>query len=214
MYKFSILLDKSNDWLSKHLINLNLEENNININIIYNTKNLIKSDVLFILGHTKILDQNILNKNKLNLVVHESNLPNGRGFSPIQWQLLDGKKKITVCLIEAKKKFDSGDIILRSKIIFNGTELYEEIRLKQAKVTIELIKKFAVNYPNFKRIKQKGKATYFSRRLLKDSELNIKKTILENFNLLRIGNNEAWPSYFIYKNKKYILKIFSGAKKD
>ena len=214
MYKFSILLDKSNDWLSKHLINLNLEKNNININIIYNTKNLIKSDVLFILGHTKILDQNILNKNKLNLVVHESNLPNGRGFSPIQWQLLDGKKKITVCLIEAKKKFDSGDIILRSKIIFNGTELYEEIRLKQAKVTIELIKKFAVNYPNFKRIKQKGKATYFSRRLLKDSELNIKKTILENFNLLRIGNNEAWPSYFIYKNKKYILKIFSGAKKD
>ena len=214
MYKFSILLDKSNDWLSKHLINLNLEKNNININIIYNTKNLIKSDVLFILGHTKILDQNILNKNKLNLVVHESNLPNGRGFSPIQWQLLDGKKKITVCLIEAKKKFDSGDIILRSKIIFNGTELYEEIRLKQAKVTIELIKKFAANYPNFKRIKQKGKATYFSRRLLKDSELNIKKTILENFNLLRIGNNEAWPSYFIYKNKKYILKIYSGAKKD
>ena len=32
--------------------------------------------------------------------------------------------------------------------------------------------------------------------------------IKDNFNLLRIGNNEAWPSFFIYKGNKYIIKIY------
>ena len=42
----------------------------------------------------------------------------------------------------------------------------------------------------------------------KDSELNINKTIRENFNLMRINNNNEWPSFFYYRENKYILKIF------
>jgi len=29
-----------------------------------------------------------------------------------------------------------------------------------------------------------------------DGELDISKKIQENFNLLRVGNNDAWPSFF------------------
>ena len=213
MYKFSILLDKSNNWLSKYIKNLNLENNNVTVKTFYNAKKIPKSNVLFILGYTKKVEESILNKNKLNLVVHESKLPHGRGFSPVQWQILEGKKKIYVTLIEAQKNIDSGDIILQSQISFRGTELYDEIRFKQANATIQIIKKFAKNYPNYKRTKQKGKITYYPRRTPKDSKLNIDKTILDNFNLLRINNNNSWPSYLIYKKKKYILKIYNEKKK-
>ena len=52
----------------------------------------------------------------------------------------------------------------------------------------------------------------FKKDNLKDSELDIKKSIEENFNLLRIGNNEKWPSFFNYKGKKYIIKIYEEKK--
>ena len=32
--------------------------------------------------------------------------------------------------------------------------------------------------------------------------------IKSQFNKLRISNNESWPCFFYYKNKKYILKKY------
>ena len=96
--------------------------------------------------------------------------------------------------------------------MLDGSELYEEIRKKQAKKTIDLIKKFLKIYPNFKATKQKGRATYFRKRSKKDSELNINKSIMKQFNLMRIANNEKWPLYFKYKKKTYFLKISKGKK--
>ena len=49
----------------------------------------------------------------------------------MQWQLLDGCSEITVSLIEAAERIDSGDILNQSTILFDGTELYDEIRQKQ-----------------------------------------------------------------------------------
>jgi methionyl-tRNA formyltransferase len=92
-------------------------------------------DLLFILGYTKIIHKISLAKNKLNLVIHESNLPEGRGFSPVQWQVLEGKNEIKVCLIEASEKPDEGDIFNSTIIRLEGHELMDEIREAQANAT-------------------------------------------------------------------------------
>ena len=34
----------------------------------------------------------------------------------------------------------------------------------------------------------------------------------EQFNLLRIVDNNSYPAFFFYKNKKYIIKIFNATK--
>ena len=70
-----------------------------------------------------------------------------------------------------------------------------------------MIKKFMKIYPKFKTIKQKGRSNFLRKRSKKDSELNINKSIKEQFNLMRIANNEEWPLFFKYKNKTYFLKI-------
>jgi methionyl-tRNA formyltransferase len=142
------------------------------------------------------------------LVVHESDLPKGKGYAPIQWQLLEGRSEITISLIEAAKKFDSGDILHQLKIVFDGTELYDEIREKQAIASIDIISDFLTSYPSISRSKQIGNESYYPKRTLADGELDISKTIKENLNLLRIGNNDEWPSFFYYNGVKYILKIF------
>ena len=142
------------------------------------------------------------------MIIHESALPKGKGFHLLQWQILNNKNKISTCLFMASDKFDSGDILFKDYILLNGTELYEELRQKQAAISIKLINKFLKYYPKIKLIKQKGKETFFKKRFPKDSELDVNKNIKSQFNKLRISNNESWPCFFYYKNKKYILKIF------
>ena len=94
----------------------------------------------------------------------------------------------------------------------DGTELYDEIREKQAKATFNIIERFLKKFPKIFSKKQIGKSTFYRRRYPEDNLLNINKSIKENFNLLRIGNNERFPAHFYYKSKKYIIKIFKEDK--
>ena len=208
--KVALVFDKDNNWIYDFFKNTKLEFNNYSINNFFNADEVSDFDIVFLLGYTKIVSNEFLQRNKLTLVVHESDLPKGKGFSPVQWQLLEGLSEIKVSLIEATANVDSGDIFLQSTITFDGTELYEEIREKQANATINIISEFLKIFPNITRIKQVGNETFYSKRTPAHGELDISKTLQENFNLLRVGNNDAWPSYFYFKGVKYILKITKG----
>ena len=208
MLNIAFLFDLQNDWLEKHLPESIKKKPEAKINIFHTPDQIENFDLVFVLGYTRILPQSFLDGNHLVLLVHESPLPNGKGFSPMQWQILEGKNTITVCLIEMSLKVDSGDIIDQTKITLTGAELYEELRLKQAEATFTLINKFLNSYPSFNRKQQVGKETSYPRRVEGDSEINIDKTIREQFNLLRIVNNEEWPAFFYFNGTKYTLKIF------
>ena len=210
IFKVAFLLDKSNNWLeadTKNFIKFYRKKKYL-FKIFYNYKKIKNFNIVILLGNTKIINSKLLKNNKLNITVHESSLPKDKGFSPIQYQIIKNKNIINSCLIELDEKIDSGDILDSLKIYFTGNELYEEIRNIQSKKTFQLITKFLKKYPNFKRKKQIGKSNYLKRRYPKDSEININKTIKENFNLLRISNNKEWPSFFRYRGNKYILKIY------
>lgn len=204
--KICFLLDRDNNWLSSYCINYKKNKNRA-IKIYYNFKKIKNYDYVFVLGYTKILPKIFIERNKLILVIHESNLPKGKGFSPLQWQILKNKNIIKVNLIKLEPKVDSGDIILTDDLKLNGSELYDEIREKQSEVTFQLIEKF-LNKKIIQYKKQKGKETFFRKRNAVDSKLDINQSLKKNFNLLRICNNEEWPAFFYYKNHKYTLKIF------
>tara|TARA_B110000208_G_C11692287_1_gene402738 strand:- start:106 stop:753 length:648 start_codon:yes stop_codon:yes gene_type:complete len=211
--KVAFLLDKSNNWLESdtRAFVKYLKKSKYQFKIYYKYEDIRNYTIVFLLGYTKVIKSDLLINNKINLTVHESNLPENRGFSPIQYQILNKKNTITTCLIKLRKKVDSGEIYEKSKIKFHGDELYEEIRTKQSKNTFNLVSNFLRKYPkNSKTLQKKGKSNFLKKRKPKDSELNIYKSIKDNFNILRISNNDSWPAFFNYKNKKYIIKIFKG----
>jgi methionyl-tRNA formyltransferase len=164
-------------------------------------------EIIFILSYFKIISGEYLKKHCHNLVVHESDLPKGKGWSPYFWQILEGKNKIPVVLFEAMEEMDAGDIYFKDYISLNGTELNAEIREKQAEKTMELCLRFLKAGPRIKGKPQKGKSTFYARRRPVDSKVDVNKSIRDQFNLLRIVNNEEFPGFFIYKGVKYILKI-------
>ncbi len=205
----TLIADNVNSWIIPYVNQLNklLEKEGHKSKIVHEHKEIEKGDLAFFLGCEKIVSREILLLNNKNLVVHESDLPKGRGWSPLTWQILEGKKDITITLFEADDKIDSGDIYLQEKIKLKGHELLNEIKDLQGKSTINLVMEFVKKYPDIYGKKQEGEVTYYPKRSPKDSQLNVDKSIREQFNLLRVVDNERYPAYFVIDSVKYILKI-------
>jgi methionyl-tRNA formyltransferase len=115
-YRVTFLIDKTNNWIEHHLKQSQkfISDSKFTFQTSHDPAEITDQDIVFILGFTKILGSEFLKKNKLNLVIHESDLPLGQGFAPVQWQILEGKNKISICLIEASEPVDSGDILFKS----------------------------------------------------------------------------------------------------
>ena len=207
-YKVTFLLDKNNNWIKDDVKVFIKSNKRFFFKLEENYKKIKNQDLVFILNYTKILPKQFLKKNHLNLVVHCSGLPKGKGFAPIQWQVLNNKNKIPICLIEADEKVDSGSIIEKTYFSLQGHELNNEIREIQSEETFKIIKKFLRKYPKLKRKTQTGKSSFYQRRYPSDSEININLNLKKIFNLLRVVDNENYPGFFIYIKKKYILKIY------
>jgi methionyl-tRNA formyltransferase len=165
-------------------------------------------EIVFILSYFRIIKNEFLKRHKHNIVVHGSDLPKGKGWAPIFWQILENKNEVPITLFEANENVDDGHVYLKDVIYYEGHELNGEIREKQAKKTIELCLDFLEKYENISPTPQEGLSTYYRKRNPNDSELDLNKSLKEQVNLLRIVNNEDFPAFFYYKGHKYIIKIF------
>lgn len=168
-----------------------------------------EGDICFFLSYGRIVGDEILSRHKNNLVVHESALPQGRGWSPLTWQVLEGATSITVTLFEATQTLDGGPIYLQGQIALRGDELVDDLRELQANVTIQLCDQFLTSYPDvLKQSKpQAGEPSYYRRRDPSDSQIDPDQALRTQFNLLRVCDNERYPCWFEIDGVKYDLKI-------
>jgi methionyl-tRNA formyltransferase len=208
--KIQILIDNPNSWIVPFCRTLQeeLKQSGYFVNLLHQHEEVIAGDILILLSCEKKFKD--LKKNKFNLVVHESQLPQGKGWSPLTWQVLEGKKTIPVSLFEAAESIDSGQIYDVQSIKLVGHELIDELRALQFKATRQLIFNFIDKYPNNLGKPQVGESSIYPKRGPAHSQLDIHKSISEQFNLLRVVDNEKYPAFFVIDNQKYILKIYKG----
>ena len=102
-FKVTFLIDENNNWFTKFLKAKIKNNKKYIIRFSKSIKYVLKQDIVFFINLTKIVKEEFLKNNKLNLVIHASDLPKNKGGAPLQWQILKGKKIITICLFEAKK---------------------------------------------------------------------------------------------------------------
>tara|TARA_B100000161_G_C33543535_1_gene411874 strand:+ start:1207 stop:1851 length:645 start_codon:yes stop_codon:yes gene_type:complete len=208
-FNVTFLFDNKNNWFYERFKKEKLIlHKKYNFRFSHDYKKIEKQEIVIILSYTKILPKNFLQKNKLNVVIHSSKLPYNKGFAPLSYQVLKNKTLIFNTLFKVSEKVDSGPIIKTNKFKINITDLYSDLRLKQYKSIVRLIFDFLKTYPKIKLKEQKGKGSHNKRRNSADSLININKSIKSQFNLLRICDNENFPAFFIYKNKKFIIKIY------
>jgi len=165
-------------------------------------------DILFLISCSDIIFKSDREKFNKTLLIHASDLPKGRGWSPHIWSIINGEEKITLSLLEAADKIDSGDIWKKIKITIPNTALYEEINKLIFSAELELMD-FAIE--NFLRIipyeQPAIEPSYYSKRMPQDSEINIYKSIDEQFDLIRVSDEKRFPAFFYKNGQKFKLKI-------
>ena len=120
---------------------------NYNISLVTKSKEITKGDILFLISCIEIIKVDIRKRFKHTLVIHESDLPDGKGWSPLIWQIINGRNTIPISLFDAKDKIDSGDIWKKTYVKLEDHEITNEINFKIFTAKIKLMD-FAIKSMN------------------------------------------------------------------
>ncbi len=206
-----VVLSDSSSWINFDIQDLCLEWTALGhqVHWAHKTENIPSADFCFCLSFGRIVSSAVRSKFRHTLVVHESELPRGKGWSPLTWQIIEGVNRIPVTLLEAVDQVDSGTVYAQCWIEFQGDELVDDLRKAQAKTTHTLCRWFVDEYPNsaMQGREQRGEESFYPRRRAADSELDPNKTISEQFNLLRVVDNLNYPAFFRHSGGCYRISI-------
>lgn len=176
--------------------------------LIFDKAELNGGDVLFLVSCAQLVGDKERQKYKATLVLHASDLPKGRGWSPHIWSILDGASQVTVSLLEASEPVDSGAIWLKTVFNLEGHELLPEINAKLFSAELALMTQAIESFDKIIPTQQAGDpGPYLSKRSPADSLLDPHKTIAEQFELLRVADSVRYPTFFDYRGKRYLLRI-------
>lgn len=178
------------------------------VSIVHEKTELEEGDILFLVSCSQYIGKNERQKYRATLVLHASDLPKGRGWSPHIWAILSGEKKITVCVLEAADQIDCGNIWLKKNFVLEGHELLPEINKKLFEVELSLMEQVVEKFENIEPTPQmEDGVSYMSKRTPEDSRLDPDKTLAEQFNLLRVVDADRYPGFFDYLGQRYLIKI-------
>lgn len=163
-------------------------------------------DLLLLISCTEIVGRDIRDKYACTLVIHESALPAGRGWSPFAWQVLEGKREIVISLLEAADNVDSGDLLLQQKVEIEAHELADEFNAKRDRMRMSMVQWAAENFRTAERVAQDGVPTYYPRRFPSDSRIDPARPISDQFDLLRICE-PRFPAFFDIRGHRYEMTI-------
>ena len=181
---------------------------NHNISFVRTSAELTSGDLLFLVSCSELIKAEKRNRYRHALVIHASDLPDGRGWSPHVWDVLLGKTNLTVSLINAEDSVDTGDIWKQEHIDLRGNELYDELNSLLFKAEIDLITWACTHIDTAHCTPQvQRNAEYYRKRTPADSEVDVNSSIAEQFNLLRVCDPNRFPAFFKFKGKRFKLTI-------
>ena len=159
-----------------------------------------KPEIIFFPDWSWIIPNEIISNYKC-ICFHESNLPKFRGGSPIQNQIIRGITKTKTTAFIMNEKIDAGDIILQKNLSLEGS--IQEIFSRMSENDYSLILKIING--KYKRRKQSGKPTTYSRRKPKESELkSLNRSINYLYNFIRMLE-DPYPNAFIRIGKQKLI---------
>lgn len=179
------------------------------IALVHQKKNLPGGDILFLISCSEIL--NVVDRGFYSacLVLHASKLPLGRGWSPHIWQIMGGAQEITLSLLEAEDKVDTGRIWHQIAFPVPRHALWDEINERLFSAEIELIdlavREFGTVVPCAQ--DTTTKPTYYPRRVPDASRLDPERSIASQFDLIRVCDPTRFPAFFELHGRQYKLTL-------
>lgn len=178
------------------------------VTIHHQKTSLTGGDFLFLVSCTEIIEKRVRAKYRHALVLHASDLPNGRGWSPHIWAILNDATKVTVTLLEAEDLVDSGYIWAKTPVAIPKTALWDEINDKIFDAQIRLMDHAINEMPSIKPEAQGNIRTpAWPKRKPSDSEIDPNSSLADQFDSIRVADPQRFPTFFYLRGQKYKLMI-------
>tara|TARA_Y200000002_G_C22578821_1_gene619920 strand:+ start:298 stop:972 length:675 start_codon:yes stop_codon:yes gene_type:complete len=193
-----------------HYYKKKLGKNWLIVNTNIKLKKVLKKSInkIFFVHWSKIISSDIL-KNFCCIAFHMTDLPYGRGGSPLQNLILAGKKTTKITAFKMTDKIDAGPIYLKKKLKLEGraVEIFDNAKI----ITLKMIKE--INTKKITPKKQIPSKIMFKRLTKKDNYLNFNeiKTINKFYDKIRMVDAPTYPNAY-FKNGKFTFHFFNVKK--
>jgi methionyl-tRNA formyltransferase len=178
-----------------------------NITIVRSRTELTSGDFLFLVSCNEIIRKEHRKNYRHTLVLHASDLPKGRGWSPHVWEIIQGGDAITLSILEAEDKVDTGHIWLKKQIPVSKTALWDEVNHLLFEAEIQLMNDVLERYDQIKPYQQDAdiEPTYHRKRTPEDSRVDPDSSIADQFDLIRMCDPDRYPAWIEIHGQKYKL---------
>ena len=131
------------------------------------------------------------------IIFHMTDLPFGRGGSPLQNLIVRGHTMTKLSAIQCVEEMDAGDIYLQRDLSLLGTaeEIYSRASVLMEKMIFEIVQKKIVP------VEQQGEVVSFKRRKRDESNVMDLYTLEQVFDYIRMLDAEGYPKACIETEK-------------
>lgn len=127
------------------------------------------------------------------IIFHMTDLPYGRGGSPLQNLIVRGHTMTKLSAIQCVEEIDAGDIYLQRDLSLLGTaeEIYSRASVLMGEMIFEIVLK------NIVPVEQQGEVVSFKRRKRAESNVTDLSTLEQVFDYIRMLDAEGYPRAFV-----------------
>jgi methionyl-tRNA formyltransferase len=128
---------------------------------------------------------------------HMTDVPYGRGGSPLQNLIARGHRQTKLTALRMTKDFDAGPVYRKERLSLEGSA--EEIYLRAARKSAEMIKRLVREEPEA--TPQQGEVVNFKRRKPEDSRIDRQFSLEELHDFIRMLDADGYPHAFLEYGK-------------
>lgn len=178
------------------------------IRTFHDEEDLQGGNFLFALSFPRLIRKETFSKYELPVVLHASDLPRGRGWSPANWAAENLETEIVISAIRMAEAVDTGNVLAKVKLDFPlnhiWSDLIPKLERSQADLIVGLIAEESSNRFD---TPQEGTPTYFRRRILADSEVHAQISLADQWGKIRASDSNRYPNYFQYLGRTFKLTV-------
>ena len=127
------------------------------------------------------------------IIFHMTDLPFGRGGSPLQNLIARGIYETKVSAIRCEAELDAGPVYIKKPLSLHGSA--EEIYLRTSALVRQMIMEIVQTQPL--PTPQQGTPTYFRRRTPEQSDISGVQSLGEAFDMIRMLDAQCYPHAFL-----------------
>lgn len=131
------------------------------------------------------------------IVFHMTDLPYGRGGSPLQNLIVRGLTATKLSALRVEAGLDTGPVYLKMDLSLSGTA--EEIFVRANKLVGKMIVEIIQN--NLQPVPQEGDSVVFKRRKPEQSDMSGLEKLEEIFDYIRMLDADGYPHAYIEKGE-------------